>query len=373
MLKAAILPCLAVALSCFASSAAQTAQGRLYCLSVRIEPGFDQYVDKLNVNSTGLPDGAGELIPFLTPGTEIFFPPADSYVSNLDILDSYSQETFYGTLYLNLPPLVDANNNRYPDFFEVSQAVDSTALGTYSLAGYGSDNVPNVHWTRPAGSRFGMLVIPIEDGFWGTFRHTFEILEYSGPITYTPGSNSVSAYVDFTQTGNTSKKWKGPLTFQKSAENKFNEMTVQPSVWTNAAAQTFNLTNHLFFRETSWPNNYAGYIEFDDDGTAGSFYAWGLWVLSITDTNDANGNGVPDFTDDPAPPLPRRPQLAIARNQNSLALTIAGDIGHVHRVFQADSLTSGWQEVSSVTLTTDPQTVTVPVPASARFWRVQAQ
>jgi hypothetical protein len=120
-----------------------------------------------------------------------------------------------------------------------------------------------------------------------------------------------------------------------------------------------SFTNHLFSRDVSWPTNYAGYIEFDDDGHPATFHPFALWVLSLNDTNDANGNGIPDFSDDPQPSAPpRRPQLSLARGPSYLFLTISGDTNHVHQV--QDSLVlpaTNWQNVVSFTLISDLQTV----------------
>jgi hypothetical protein len=50
-------------------------------------------------------------------------------------------------------------------------------------------------------------------------------------------------------------------------------------------------------------------------------------------------------------------------------------VGRVHQIQQLTALGStNWQSVQSVTLTNDPQTVSLPLPAGiSSFWRVRAQ
>jgi hypothetical protein len=213
-------------------------------------------------------------------------------------------------------------------------------------------------------------------GYYGTFLSTFEILEYTGTISYSPGSNTVSGSVNLTQTGNAANQLQGAAQFAKEPTNRFDQLTLSPGAWTDAAQQTHIFTNHLFLRDQNWPTNYAGYVEFDNDADPTTFYPWSVWVLAIDDLNDANHNGIPDFSDDPAPAPPRRPQLSLAASSTNLLLTIRGDVGHLHQVQEALSLGStNWQTVVSVTLTDDPQVVLLPLPSEgrAKFWRVLAQ
>ena len=80
-------------------------------------------------------------------------------------------------------------------------------------------------------------------------------------------------------------------------------------------------------------------------------YPYSFWVLSITDTNDVDQNGIPDFSDIPQttqPTLPRPPQLTLTGSPTALVLQIAGDTGHVHTVQTSPSLPGNWQVVVSL-------------------------
>lgn len=71
---------------------------------------------------------------------------------------------------------------------------------------------------------------------------------------------------------------------------------------------------------------------------------------------------------------PRRPQLSLRLGAGNLLLTVYGDVDHLHQVQESTSVkTPSWQTVQSVILSNDPQTLTLPLPSSARFWRVVAQ
>ena len=101
-----------------------------------------------------------------------------------------------------------------------------------------------------------------------------------------------------------------------------------------------------------------------------------LWVLSINDTNDANANGIPDFSDNPASVTPpRAPHLSLALGSTNLLLTVSGTVGHTNQIQQISSLAStNWQIAQSFLQTNDPQVVSLPLPSgSPKFWRVVAR
>ena len=115
-------------------------------------------------------------------------------------------------------------------------------------------------------------------------------------------------------------------------------------------------------------NVYRGNLQ--DSGSA-----YQSWALSITDTNDANHNGIPDLSDDLVVPPPRRPALGLSRIPDHLVLTVSGEVGRTHSVQQSTNLSStNWQTLQSLSLTNDPQSVILPLPAqSPTFWRVLAE
>lgn len=346
------------------SRGAETAHARMWCLSLRFQEGSDSFGNTLDF-STISSSYNGELAPYNQRTWGSGF-----------VLD-YSGMPITGTIYIDLPPIVDANGNGFDDFFEVSQGVQAATTGQYTTA-IGGGTV-SATWSRAAGAPDGSCAMDLVDnsfGDLGTFRNNFELLEYTGPLRYTPGATNVNGTVNLLQTGYTNNLFQGPVQFVKSATNRFNLLTLQVGAWTNANQQTMTFQSEPIQRDPTWPTNYYGYFQFDDGDPTTAEADYVGWGLSIDDTNDFNHNGIPDFSDDPATnSLPRQPLLALVLTTTNLMLTIHGDVGHLHTVQQLSSLAlTNWQTVSAVTLTNNPELVPLALPTnSTRFWRVVAQ
>jgi type II secretory pathway pseudopilin PulG len=348
--------------------AAQTAQARMFCLSLRFQPGQSAAGSTLELSTYDAVSN-GELAPNFDPSVDI------SHVSLFQLNDSSGFGPISGILYVNVPFSEDVNDNGFADFFEVSQAVSASTLGVFQTAG-GNGNI-QVTWSRAAGSKDGTCTLRMVLGGLGeigTFTHAFELIEYSGPLTYTPGSNTVTASVELTQSGNSSNTFSGPMQFLKSSTNRFNLLELQPGTWTNAAAQPLPFTNDEYLHDTFAPTNYYGYFDFDDGDLTTVERDYDVWLLSIDDLNDRDSDRIPDFSDDPPSSNVRLPALKLKLETTNLLFSISGEIGKAHELQQATSLTvPDWQPVSTVTLTNDPQIVTVPLPARGMgFWRARA-
>ena len=345
----------------------ETARARLYCDSLRFHEGTT-YGGTLDLSTIGGPPYNGELMPYF--GTTW----ASSFALSLGGLGD-----IYGEIYVDLPLGVDANGNGFDDFFEVSQGLSTTITsGSYNTAI--SSGTITATWSRPAGSKDGTCKLDLYDdtfGDLGIYTCPFTLLEYAGLLTYLPGSNTVSAAISLTQTGNSANTFQGPVVFVKFPTDRFNTLTNQPGVWTNAAFQTLNFDSEFFLRGIpTWPTNYAGYVFFADGDPATASPDYQVWVLSIDDPNDTNANGIPDFSDDPASVTPpRAPRLSLALGKTNLLLTISGTVGHTNQIQEIGSLTlTNWQTTLSFLLTNDPQMVSLPLPAgTSKFWRVVAQ
>lgn len=346
---------------------AETAQARLYCMSLRFHQGSGPSGAYLNLSSTGGSPYNGELLPTFgdssgNPWGSYFFLYYGGY------------GTIPGTLYVNLPPFTDANSNGFDDFFEVSQGVATTVTSGSESTSLSSGSV-TATWSRAAGSTNGTCQLHFVDdtyGDLGTYSCPFTLLEYTGPLTYTPGSNTVSAAVNLSQTGNSSSTLRGPIIFVKSASDPFNTLTNQPGTWTNASSQTLSFDSEVFTRGIpTWPTNYAGYVFFADGDPTTTAQDYQLWVLSINDTNDANTNGIPDFSDVPYAAPPRAPRLTLSRGSTNLLLKIDGDVGHTNQIQEIASLAlTNWVTTLTFLQTTNPQAVSLPLPAGTSFWRV---
>jgi hypothetical protein len=290
-----------------------------------------------------------------------------SHWSYFALNDPNGAPVVVGTLNLNVPFNVDANGNGFSDFFEVARPVSSTmTAGTFSSnIGGGSASAT---WSRAAGSKNGTCVLTLQPDI-GRFAHTFEIAEYTGNLAYAPGSNTVSGTVSLSQTENAGKQFFGPMSFVKASNDRFNLLQLQTGVWTNALSQTLPFSTNAFYRDSTWPTNYYGYVEFNDGDPNTSGLDYKLWTLSIDDPNDADHDGIPDFSDDPLPPA-RPPMLTLKLGTTNLLLIISGEVGRSHLIQTNTSTAStSWQLAQSVTLATDPQTVSLPLPAGITFLR----
>jgi hypothetical protein len=347
--------------------AAETANARIWCFSLRFQQGTDASgFDTLDFTtiSSGI---NGELEPYR----------GVMYVTTFVLDDSTSLGLMInGTMYLNLPPVADANGDGFNDFFESALGISGTSAGTYTT--FLGNGTVNASWSRPLGSKDGTCVLHLVDNMFGDlgfYTHQFELIEYSGPLVYQPGTNGVSGNVNLVKTGDSTSQLGGPIQFIKVLTNRFNQLVLQPGTWTNNAAQTLSYTNNLFERVQPWTTNYYGLVQFADGDPNTGEPDYLIWGLSIDDPNDANHNGIPDFSDDPPvvpPPLP--PGLALTLTSSNVLISISGDIGHVHDIQQTFALPStNWQTVASLTLTNNQAAVPVALPsAQAAFWRAVA-
>jgi hypothetical protein len=276
-------------------------------------------------------------------------------------------------MYVPLPPVVDGNGNGFDDFFEVSEAASGTTSGSYTTD-IGGGKV-TATWNRAAGAKDGNCTLKIEDntyGWLGDFNHVFELIEFTGLVSYISGTSNVTGNVNLKQTGATANVIVGPFNFRKYGADPFNKLTIQSGTWTNGLGNTFVYSTNNFLREATWPTNYYGYMDFEDGepNTAAPDYTY--WVLSIDDINDANHNGIPDFTDNVAV---KGPQLGISLSGQEIVLTISGDSGKKYQLQDTVTLSAiDWRVVEIITLTNAVQSVKLPISIdNSRWWRLMVQ
>ncbi len=358
-----------LSISALTSRGSESAQATAFCYSIRfqrgLEPDGNYYLDLTSTRDVN----NGELALDC-------FDSGYTHSAYLSLVDELLGDTLSGEIVMDVPDGGDANKDGYPDFFQVSQGVTNlSTTGAYRLPVYG-DGVTTATWNRHAGSKDGwcalsMKLMPFKSV---TFSLAFEIIEYKGTVTYTPTTTNVSGTVTLAQTGRPESLMGGSVDFTKSPANRFNDLTFRAGVWTNESQQALSYVSHLVERDETWPTNYYGYLEFDDDNDQATFFPYAVYVLSIDDLNDANHNNIPDFSDDPRSEASlRRPQLELVPNGTNLVLTVHGDVGFVHEIQELSDLAAGsWQSVVSVTLTNDPQVISLPLAARApTFWRVK--
>lgn len=355
-----------LALSCQNLPAAlQNAAARIYCESVYFVDGTEPN-NEFKLLLSGVDQGANNEL----------FPVDDTYThhSYVYLEDQIFEDYIGGDLSLNIPDFVDVNKDGFHDFFDTSVAHSGTSSGTYTFPQFNSGTV-SATWSRAAGTETGTVTLRLRQNNttpWKTFTHTFLIFEYRGQVSYTPGSNTVSASIRVAQTGYPENVIGGPVQFTKSSSDRFNLLFTDALVWTNSSGFSLDLFEGEYYREETWPTNYYGWIEFLDGEPSDSQPDFTLWTLSIDDMNDTDKDGIPDFSDDlPAAPA-TPPALALRPLGSNFELKITGTTGRVHTVETTTNLAAGqWSVVTNVTLNASSQSVVLPMQnATSRFWRV---
>ena len=347
---------------------AENAQAKIWCLSLRLQRGADQN-NLTYLDLTSIPPAInGELAPNFSSSGKSHY----SYLYLTD--DLYGDET--GILTLDIPSADDVDNDGFNDFFQVNQAVSGlTTSGAYQLSLYG-EGTATARWNREAGSKDGSCVLTLNLNAFQKQIYTlpFELIEYSGLLSYIPASTNVQGQIQLLQTGNPDNVLQGPVQFIKVSTNRFNKMILQAGSWTNAQEQTWSFTKDLLSHDTNWTTNYFGYIDFVDGDPNSQDPDYLTWMLSINDPNDANHDNVPDLSDDPQIVPSRRPMLGLSLSRTNMVLSISGATNQVHEIQEITSISStNWQTISSFTLTNDPQNVLLPLPDGTRFWRVRTR
>lgn len=350
----------------FFSQAATVAQIRLNCLSVRIQPATSgtpgsKSTLEFTTDSSGTGDSNGELAPLPVGGLS-------SHGSFFRISGDAFSDPVNGSFFVDVPNASDANTNGIPDFFEMDLAVlNATTTGSFDSVD--QSGKVTATWNRDANSKDGTCLLTL-DGYNLTFTNKFEIQEFKGSLSYrnVTGETNVTGAIALAKSAQTNLTLSGTVTLTKAGQGR---LGLQPGAWKNQAGQT--LAYQAIDELTPSGNSYFAVLTFNDGDPATGVEDYLSWAMSIVDPNDANNNGIPDLADDGGKRLP--PSISLKRNGTNLVLSISGEIGKLHQIESTPTFVPAtWTLSSSVTLTSDPQTITLnPVPArtSAMFWRVK--
>lgn len=274
-----------------------------------------------------------------------------------------------GVLNVNKPDPVDANGDGFDDFYDPKIAVAASTSGIYKFDFEATTHPLTATWTRSAGSSTGTCVLNLAG--YGDYTHTFKILNYQGPLSYIPDTNSVSSTLSITNAGDPAQYFQGPAVFDKAADNPTNHLVLQAGAWTNSTGQTLPFASGDIARDPSWPTNYYGTFHFDDNGNPLDFQPYSEWQFSIDDLHDSDHDGIPDFSDTPGEVVIGSPRLSLVRGVTNLLLQISGDTGYTADIQEKTDLAStNWVFVQSVVVTNSQQTVSLPIPDSRKFWRL---
>jgi hypothetical protein len=117
-------------------------------------------------------------------------------------------------------------------------------------------------------------------------------------------------------------------------------------------------------------SNYISLFEFAD-GYAGTGAAdFTDWLL-IVGSADSNTNGIPDLVENNVAVVP--PSLEIVKAPAGIEIRVHGTVGQSYLLEGTDSLPPGgaWQTSQTISVSANPQTVSLPAGGTARFFRLR--
>jgi hypothetical protein len=196
----------------------------------------------------------------------------------------------------------------------------------------------------------------------GPFNHAFEIFQGSGTLDYTRAGDTAAGSIDLQINGT---PLKGPVQLSRNAPDPCNLLTLGAGEWTNSMSR-FIFDEVALTRDLSHATEYKGTLS-----NPGSIY--GSWALRIISSEDSDGNGVPDLSDNlPNQPFPP-PAIGLVRSNDTLQLAISGDKGLYYEVQAANSPSpASWETVAGFVMTNNPTAVDLVRPENGpRFWRVK--
>jgi hypothetical protein len=268
---------------------------------------------------------------------------------------------------LDIPPFRDANLNGLHDFFEVSQGVATTKMtGVYDDPLYGLCEI-YATWSRAAGNNQGACKLELPN-LGLAFNHQFELIEFKGTLTYTYAGANLTGFVQLSQTLNPANTLTGSVAL---ARVDANQLALAPGTWTNALGQALDYQAlEPLLRDRT---NYNAFFVFTDGDPDTWEQDYTDWLLMISDAQDSDGDGIPDFTDPVTPARP--PKLSIQLSGNAVLVTIAGETGRLYDLQAVASLAqTNWTTQLSVRLTNATQAVSLPLPATPTgFWRAKTE
>lgn len=345
------------------------------CYSLSM-PGASTKVGNENLNLAFTNELADDI------NNEWFLSGGTSEISSLLVLKLGDTQTTANAT-LRIPNSGDLDVNLLTDFFEVSKPVNTAqTTGEFELDD-GVDVYPGTlkaTWNRPADSAFGTCKIQLSIPDFGlinvAFDHTFEILQFKGPITYTVTGTNVDASVKVLRQG-ASGEFSGPWPLYQYSRA---ELGWKSTDWTGPGGYKFQVLANDALSDTPFSLLRAGNRTSDfylgafflDDGNPTTPFTdeYDLWEVVVIDANDSNSNDIPDLSDIPATgPIGNPPVLSARIVGDRLHLIIEGKAGQSVTLEQRTTLGPGsWATAQTLVLTTDTQEFDLGVPAATVFF-----
>ena len=352
--------------------AARGAEARLVlrCLSAKFQPattnifGEDYTLSLTTGPASETPNG--EMAPLF--GSSLEFSHATRYVYQ----DPSFFEPIVGILYVEIPNIntSDLNGNGIHDLFEFGEPL--TRSSTSGVYDDGFNQGPaTLTWERAAGAKFGICTIHFAFLPEVTFAHNFEVLQYEGTYQYQRTGSNITGTASLTNLTDASLTVGGSMPLQRVSRSV---IALPEGGLTNAANQPLLYEERpSILRQGS---NYFDIFAFADFDATTSYSDYAVWYAVWSDPNDADGDRVPDLSDDITVTPLTRPALRLSSLADGFVnLVVTGQAGKRYEI-QAQTGLGGtnWLPVSAFTTTSATQSVAVPRSASGTmFYRVLAQ
>ena len=347
-----------VALQVMRSVLAGVAGFHLVSLSPQVDPagttqlGLDY---TLAISSAELGSPANNEMGYLIDSTSY------THGGYLVLSDPTTFEDSYIDYVLNIPAFQDANANGQSDFYDISQAVGSTSKGLYN-DGNGGTGTINATWKRNAGSIQGQLTLAFPN-LGLTFVHAFRLLEFDGVWTYTRTGTNITGPISLTLAEDASQQLTGAFSANL---NNTNQLQIS-SQTVGEGTSSFNYIPLDNLDRTG--TNYLGAIGFNPLSPISDGSVFYFWSVLIEDSNDANGNGVPDMSDAISATSPTPPKLLISRTDQELILTIQGEPNRKYNLERASNLINpSWLNFQTGTMASSEQIVKIPLPKDSQIY-----
>ena len=211
-----------------------------------------------------------------------------------DYLVSEGYVYMHGTATL-IMPTTDSDGNGVLDFLQKERSVNTTVSGSSKMhwlspGAYGSDSSLSGSFTRSAGLNTGNYTFDYQyDSVKASATGVWSVQYFDGSIEY----DGEKYYLSISTTNSEGRDISGYSTAEYSVTDSNTLNLGAMSITTDYDSSILQTQSTTLKRSG---NKYSGYLKALDGDTDTSWADYVDWYLEVTDLNDANSDGVPDFT-----------------------------------------------------------------------------
>ena len=227
----------------------------------------------------------------------------------------------YGWMIVNFPT-VDSDSNGLPDISQKDKSVNAAISGsvtsdwplasTASLTG---------QFSRNANSTSGSFAVTLSGaGGPEAYNGTWVVDNVLGSVSYQREPQNLLFFnLSLTDSKGAQIALTGSTTFTVQSHS---QISFPQFFLTSSDNKTFTVLPATLNRAG---NKYTGNMELNDGTLETSWKDYVNWVVEIVDTNDSNGNGIPDLSDalGSAPAITTQPVSQTVRSGTTVTFTVA--------------------------------------------------